>query len=204
MPTDLLQPVYDPEGYLAFLGRITPEKGVEAAIRIARAANMKLRIAAKVPRESSQYFNEEIQPQLGDGLIEFVGEVRDAEKQQFLGNAAALLFPIGWPEPFGLVMIEAMACGTPVIAFRRGSVPEVLQHGLSGFVVDDEAGAIAALSQIRAFDRRQVRGAFESRFVVRRMTQSYLRIYEELISGCPSTLHHTARTGTGVRLVPTS
>lgn len=201
MPPDLLHPVYDPGGYAAFLGRITPEKGVDAAIRIARAANVKLRIAAKVPRDGSQYFKEEIEPQLGDGLIEFVGEVRDGEKQEFLGNAAALLFPIRWPEPFGLVMIEAMACGTPVIAFRHGSVPEVLEHGLSGFVVEDEAGAVAALSQIRMFDRRQVREAFESRFVVRRMTESYLRVYDEVISGCPFTPDRTALTESGARRV---
>jgi glycosyltransferase involved in cell wall biosynthesis len=124
MPPDLLRPCYGPEGYLAFLGRLSPEKGAEAAIRIARHAKMPLRISAKIPRDGSRYFREKIEPQLDD-QVRFVGELKDPEKQQFLGRATALLFPIEWPEPFGLVMIEAMACGTPVIAFRRGSVPEV-------------------------------------------------------------------------------
>jgi glycosyltransferase involved in cell wall biosynthesis len=182
MPPDLLRPCYKPEGYLAFLGRLSPEKGAEAAIRIARQAKLPLRISAKVPRDGSRYFTEKIKPEL-DSQIRFVGELQDAEKQEFLGNAAALVFPIDWPEPFGLVMIEAMACGTPVIAFRRGSVPEVVEHGTSGFVVDNEAEAVAALSKIGNLDRHNVRGAFERRFITRRMTGDYLRTYEALLNG---------------------
>ena len=176
MPCDLLRPCYEPEGYLAFLGRLSPEKGAEAAIRIAREAKMPLRISAKVPRDGSRYFKEKIEPEL-DHQIRFVGELRDSEKERFLGKATALLFPIEWPEPFGLVMIEAMACGTPVIAFRRGSVPEVLEHETSGFVIDGETEALAALSRIEHLDRRQVRQAFERRFTTRRMTHDYLRTY---------------------------
>lgn len=182
MPRDLLRPCYEPEGYLAFLGRLAPEKGAQAAIRIARQANMPLRISAKVPRDGSRYFHEKIEPELDD-QIRFVGELRDPEKEGFLGKAAALLFPIDWPEPFGLVMIEAMACGTPVIAFRHGSVPEVVENEISGFVVDGEADALAALSQIERLNRRQVRQTFERRFTTRRMTNSYLQTYAGLLEG---------------------
>jgi glycosyltransferase involved in cell wall biosynthesis len=181
MPSDLLRPSYKPKGYLAFLGRLTPEKGGDAAIRIARQAKLPLRISAKIPRDGSRYFRERIEPQL-DEQIRFLGELKDPEKEQFLGGATALLFPIEWPEPFGLVMIEAMACGTPVIAFRRGSVPEVVEHGVSGFIVDNETEAIAALSRINGLDRHQVRQAFERRFITRRMTDDYLRIYRTLLN----------------------
>lgn len=180
MPADLFRPCYAPEGYLAFLGRLSPEKGAETAIRIARQANIPLRISAKVPRDGSRYFKEKIEPELDD-QIHFVGELGDAAKEKFLGNAAALLFPIDWPEPFGLVMIEAMACGTPVIAFRRGSVTEVVEHGGSGFVVDAEPEAVAALARIGDLDRRQVRQAFERHFTARQMTENYVRTYEELL-----------------------
>ena len=180
MPPDLLHPCYEPEGYLAFLGRLSPEKGVESAIRIARQANMPLRISAKVPRDGSRYFKEKIEPQLDD-QIHFVGELRDPEKEHFLGKAVALLFPIEWPEPFGLVMIEAMACGTPVIAFRRGSVPEVVEHEISGFIVHNEAEAATALSGSGRLDRHQVRQTFERRFTTRRMTENYVRIYRALL-----------------------
>jgi len=159
---------------------LTPEKGAEAAIRLARGANMPLRIAAKVPRDASRYVKERIEPHIDGELIRFIGEVRDEQKQAFLANASALLFPIEWPEPFGLVMIEAMACGTPVIAFRRGSVPEVVEDGTSGFVVDGEVEAAAALSRIEDLDRRHVRQAFERRFATRRMTEDYRRIYRKL------------------------
>ena len=141
---------------------------------------MPLRIAAKVPRDAARYVKEKIEPHFDGELVRFVGEVRDQQKQAFLANASALLFPIEWPEPFGLVMIEAMACGTPVIAFRRGSVPEVVEDGTSGFVVDDEAAAAAALNRINDLDRRLVREAFERRFTSRRMTEEYLRIYQKL------------------------
>ena len=181
MPPDLLRPCYEPDGYLAFLGRLSPEKGAGAAIRIARHAKMPLRISAKIPRDGSRYFREKIEPQL-DEQIRYVGELKDLDKQRFLGGAGALLFAIEWPEPFGLVMIEAMACGTPVIAFRRGSVPEVVENGASGFIVDDESEAVAALSRIDRLDRHQVRQAFERRFLTRRMTDDYLRIYRKLLN----------------------
>jgi glycosyltransferase involved in cell wall biosynthesis len=192
MPPDLLRPSYEPGTYLAFLGRLTPEKGAEAAIRIARQANLPLRISAKVPRDGSRYFKEKIEPQL-DENIQFVGEVNDAQKQHFLGKAVAMLFPIEWPEPFGLVMIEAMACGTPVIAFRRGSVPEIVQHGISGFVVDNDTDAVAALNEINTLSRFQIRQAFERRFTTRRMTEDYFRIYRTLLNRTESELpaiHH--------------
>jgi glycosyltransferase involved in cell wall biosynthesis len=180
MPPDLLRPCYEPESYLAFLGRLAPEKGAETAIRIARRANMLLHISAKLPRDGARYFKEKIEPELDD-QIQFVGELGDAAKEQFLGKATALLFPIDWPEPFGLVMIEAMACGTPVIAFRCGSVPEVVEHEISGFVVEGEAEALAALRQIKYLDRYQVRQSFERRFAARLMTDSYLRTYDALL-----------------------
>src|SRR5215216_6062857 len=179
LPADLFRPSYEQGSYLAFLGRLTAEKGPESAIRIARAAGMPLRIAAKLPRGERRYFKEHLEPQIDGTQIRLVGEVNDKEKQPFLAGAAALLFPIEWPEPFGLVMIEAMACGTPVIAFRSGSVPEVIEDGTSGFVVDGEVEAAAALSRIEDLDRRHVRQAFERRFATRRMTEDYLRIYRK-------------------------
>jgi glycosyltransferase involved in cell wall biosynthesis len=180
MPPELLRPCCEQEGYLAFLGRLSPEKGADAAIRIARQAKMPLRIAAKLPRDEFRYFKEQIEPQL-DSQIRFLGELGDAEKQQFLGKAVALLFPIDWPEPFGLVMIEAMACGTPVIAFRRGSVPEIVEHGTSGFVVDGELEAVAAAATLKWLDRHQVRQSFDRRFTVRQMTENYLQTYNMLL-----------------------
>jgi len=181
MPPTLLQPRREREGYLAFLGRLAPEKGADRAIRIARRVNIPLRIAAKLPREASQYYKDKIQPELDGRLVQFIGEVRDEDKEEFLGNAAAMLFPIDWPEPFGLVMIEAMACGTPVIAFRRGSVPEVIEDNVSGLIVEDEAGAIIAVGRIQDLDRDRVRDAFERRFTTRRMTEDYLTVYQRLI-----------------------
>src|SRR5262245_46655857 len=154
LPADLLKLSDQPEGYLAFLGRITREKGPDIAIRVARAAGLPLRIAAKIPRAENRYFNETIKPLLDGNDVRFIGEVNDRQKQAFLGNATALLFPIDWPEPFGLVMIEAMACGTPVIAWPRGSVPEVIEDGVTGFVVHSDAEAIDAIGRIRCLDRR--------------------------------------------------
>jgi len=181
LPADLLPFSPRHSGYLAFLGRISPEKGPDAAIRIARAAGMPFRIAAKVDKEDRGYFDAVVRPMLdGEPGVEFVGEISEAEKAEFLGGAAALLFPIRWPEPFGLVMIEAMACGTPVVAFNRGSVPEVLGEGVSGFIVEDEAGALAALRRIGELDRAAVRRAFEARFAARRMAQDYLALYRRL------------------------
>jgi glycosyltransferase involved in cell wall biosynthesis len=185
MPTKCLAPEYAPGAYLAFLGRITPDKGPEPAIRIARASRLPLRIAAKVPRAEEGYFKERIAPLVDGDRVQFVGELGQEKKQEFLGGAAALLFPIDWPEPFGLVMIEAMACGTPVIAFRRGSVPEIVDDGLSGFVVDDEPAAVAAVGCLDRLDRRKVRAQFQRRFSATRMARDYVTQYEALIQGHP-------------------
>jgi glycosyltransferase involved in cell wall biosynthesis len=180
LPIDAFRPSYARGSYLAFLGRITAEKGPEAAIRIAQAVRMPLRIAAKIPRAEHGYFNEKIKPMIdGDG-VELIGEVNEQTKQDFLAGAAALLFPIDWPEPFGLVMIEAMACGTPVIAFPAGSVPEVIQDGITGFIVEDEAQAIQAVGKIRDLDRHGVRAQFEQRFTAKRMAEDYIRHYRSL------------------------
>ncbi len=181
LPLDLYRYQSSPSDYLAFLGRISPEKGIDEAIDIARQTGRKLKIAAKVDAVDEQYFAEIIQPLLGQPGIEFIGEITDAQKQDFLGNAAALLFPINWPEPFGLVMTEAMACGTPVIAYNRGAVSEVMEHGVTGYIVDTMQEAIAAVSNLDAIDRQQCRQVFEQRFSSRRMTQDYLRLYEQQI-----------------------
>jgi glycosyltransferase involved in cell wall biosynthesis len=183
LPADLYRPSYEQGSYLAFLGRLTAEKGPETAIRIARAAGMQLRIAAKLPRGESRYFKERLEPQIDGEQICLIGEVNDEAKQTFLAGAAALLFPIDWPEPFGLVMIEAMACGTPIIAFPSGSVPEVIDEGVTGFVVDDEAQAIKAVQQLREIDRRRVRGRFEKRFTAGRMVTDYLKQYHSMLNG---------------------
>src|SRR3954464_5632427 len=180
LPTGLFRPSFEAGSYLAFLGRLTAEKGPEAAIRIARAAKMPLRIAAKVPRGERGYFKEKLEPQINGDQVRLTGEVNDETKRQFLANAAALLFPIDWPEPFGLVMIEAMACGTPVIAFSSGSVPEVIDDGITGFVVRSEAEAVEAIGRVSELDRRRVRSHFEKRFTTRRMAQEYLHHYEGL------------------------
>ena len=169
-------------GYLAFLGRICPEKRPDHAIAIARRAGLPLKIAAKVDRVDQAYFDEVIRPLLQDPLIEFVGEIGEHEKGAFLGGARALLFPIDWPEPFGLVMIEAMACGTPVIAYRRGSVAEVIEDGWTGFIVDDVAGAVAAVDDLDRLDRGMIRARFEQRFTARRMAKDYVAAYDALES----------------------
>ncbi len=167
--------------YLAFLGRISPEKRVDRAIEIARRVGMPLRIAAKVDKVDQHYFEEQIRPLLDDPLVEFIGEINEHEKDEFLGNAYALLLPIDWPEPFGLVMIEAMACGTPVIAFRLGSVPEIIDDGLTGYIVDDVTAAVAAVEKIASINRQHCRLIFEERFSARRMAKDYVRVYSEVI-----------------------
>ncbi len=174
---------FHPRGgdYLAFLGRVSPEKGVDEAIEIARAAGKKLKIAAKVDKADQEYFETVIRPKLDYPLIEFLGEIGYPEKNEFLGNAAAVLFPINWPEPFGLVMIEAMASGTPVIAYPRGSVPEIMKDGISGFIVDNVETAVRAVQDIGEIDRAQCRKYFESRFTDTRMADDYLAIYERLV-----------------------
>jgi glycosyltransferase involved in cell wall biosynthesis len=180
LPRALLAPGAGGGGYLAFLGRISPEKGVDAAIRIARRAGMPLRIAAKIEKIDIAYYEQVIEPLLEQPGIDFVGEIDEARKARFLGEAAALLFPIDWPEPFGLVMIEAMACGTPVIAFARGAVPEVLRDSVSGWIVDGEAAAVQALGQLPDFDRVACRGEFEARFTAERMAREYLEAYRRV------------------------
>jgi glycosyltransferase involved in cell wall biosynthesis len=167
-------------GYLAFLGRTSPEKGLDQAIEIAKHAGMPLKIAAKIDRVDVAYFESVIKPLLDHPLIEFIGEIGYPEKNVFLGNAAALLFPINWPEPFGLAMIEAMACGTPVIAYQRGSVPEVIQEGVTGFIVSDLESAVGAASRLGEIDRNICRRYFEQHFDAGRMAQDYLNIYQRL------------------------
>jgi glycosyltransferase involved in cell wall biosynthesis len=168
--------------YLAFLGRICPEKRVDRAITIAKRVGMKLKIAAKVDPVDREYFENVIKPLLDDPLIEFIGEIGDQDKAEFLGNAYAMLFPIDWPEPFGLVMIESMSCGTPVVAYRRGSVPEVIDHGLTGFIVDDEDEAVTAVRRASMLDRLLVRQRFEERFSVERMVAGYRAIYDDALA----------------------
>ena len=166
--------------YLAFLGRASPEKGLERAIEIARLAGMRLRIAAKVDSADEQYFRARVAPLLRHPLIEFVGEVDEATKPTLLGNARALLFPIDWPEPFGLAMIEAMSCGTPVIAWPHGSVPEIVEHGVNGMIVDSVDAAVAAVHDINRLDRERVRQRCEERFSASRMARDYLAVYRSL------------------------
>ena len=164
-----------------FSGEYSPEKGLEDAIEIAYRAGMQLKIAAKVDPADTEYFENKIKPLLTKGRVDFIGEIGHDEKNEFLGNAAAFLFPIQWPEPFGIVMIEALACGTPVIAYRRGSVPEVLQHGVTGFIVDDVDGAVDALEKLEQIDRRACRKHFERHFSDERMAAEYLSIYKKLV-----------------------
>jgi glycosyltransferase involved in cell wall biosynthesis len=180
MPRDLLRPVPAEKTCLAFLGRISPEKGIESAIHIAAAAGMALRVAAKIGEEDSSYHASVVAPLLAGDAVDFIGEIDDAQKPAFLSSAHALLVPIDWPEPFGLVMIEAMACGCPVIAFRRGSVPEVVEDGLTGFIVDDVAGAVAAVARLPELDRAAIRRRFEERWTARRMAEDYLSLYRRL------------------------
>jgi glycosyltransferase involved in cell wall biosynthesis len=180
LPENLLTKGGGRGGYLAFLGRISPEKAPDAAIRIAAKSGMTLKIAAKVDRVDEQYFKTTIEPLLSQGNVEFIGEIREDQKQQFLGDAAALLFPIAWREPFGLVMIEAMACGSPVIGFENGSVREVLEDGVTGFIVHTEEQAVDAVKQIGTLSRERIRAEFERRFTAHRMAQNYLNLYARL------------------------
>ena len=183
LPLDLYRSFPTGGGYLAFVGRISPEKRVDRAVEIARRLGMPLKIAAKIDGKDRDYYENDIKPLFAHPLIEFVGEIGEREKNEFLGNAAALLFPIDWPEPFGLVMIEAMACGTPVVAFRCGSVPEVMRDGVSGFVVDTIEHAVAATARAIELPRAGVRAYFEERFSAPRMAQDYVAIYEAMIEG---------------------
>jgi glycosyltransferase involved in cell wall biosynthesis len=186
LPADLYTFQEKSGEYLAFLGRISPEKRTDVAIEIAKRVGMPLKIAAKVDKVDQEYFDTTIRPLLDYPQIEYVGEIGEGEKNGFLGGAYALLFPIDWPEPFGLVMVEAMACGTPVIAHRHGSVPELMEHGRTGFIVDTVAGAVKAVKRVASLSRKECRGVFEERFTATRMAYDYLKVYEELIRG-PST-----------------
>jgi glycosyltransferase involved in cell wall biosynthesis len=181
VPENLLTPRPIAPSYLAVLGRIAPEKGVDQAIRIAIRCGIPLKIAAKVDRADQEYYDEIIRPMLEHPLVEYIGEISDREKSDFLSGAIGLLVPINWPEPFGLVMIEAMACGTPVIAYNRGSVPEIVEEGLTGYVVEDEIGAVSAVHRLAQLDRGTVRKQFEIRFTARRMAVDYLAAYQSLM-----------------------
>jgi glycosyltransferase involved in cell wall biosynthesis len=181
LPEKLLMPQPTTPGYLGVLGRIAPEKGVDRAIKIALRCGIPLKIAAKVDRADQDYYDEIIRPLMDTPLVEYIGEISDHEKSDFLSGAIGLLVPIDWPEPFGLVMIEAMACGTPVIAYNRGSVPEIIDEGLSGFIVEDETSAVAAVNRLPLLDRGAVRKQFEARFTARRMALDYLASYRSLM-----------------------
>jgi glycosyltransferase involved in cell wall biosynthesis len=184
--------------YLAFLGRISPEKAPDAAIRIAAQAGMPLKIAAKIDKEDEDYFEAKIEPLLSQTHVEYIGEIGEHHKSEFLGNAAALLFPIAWREPFGLVMIEAMACGTPIVAFNHGSVPEVLEHGISGFIVESEHEAADVIRDIRGLDRDRVRAEFDRRFTAQHMAQNYLKLYSRLAkTRSPAAPLHARNAATG-------
>jgi glycosyltransferase involved in cell wall biosynthesis len=181
LPQNLLRFRPEPGEYLAFIGRFSPEKRADRAIEIARRAGLPLKLAAKVDAVDKAYFETEIKPLLDDPLIEYVGEIGEDEKDEFLGNAYALLFPIDWPEPFGLVMIESMACGTPVIAYRNGSVEEVMEEGRSGFMVSTLDEAVEAVRRVANLDRAECRGVFDRRFTAAQMAADYLRVYERVI-----------------------
>jgi glycosyltransferase involved in cell wall biosynthesis len=181
LPEDLLTPQPVKPSYLAVLGRIAPEKAIDRAIRIAKRCGIPLKIAAKVDKADQEYYEEVIEPLIDPPHIEYIGEISDREKPDFLSGAMALLVTIDWPEPFGLVMIEAMACGTPVIAYNRGSVPEIVEEGITGFIVEDETSAVSAVGRISQLDRRKVRSRFEERFTARRMAKDYLAVYRSFM-----------------------
>jgi glycosyltransferase involved in cell wall biosynthesis len=194
LPEDLYQFHESPGSYFAFLGRISPEKRVDRAIEVAKRVGVPLKIAAKVDKIDVEYFETAIHPLLDHPLIEYVGEIGEGEKDEFLGNAGALIFPIDWPEPFGLVMIEALACGTPVIAFREGSVPEVLTHGVDGWIVSTLEDAVEAAAST-SIDRRRCRETFERRFSASRMAADYLAAFERVMAGVSAERPATPDTG---------
>jgi glycosyltransferase involved in cell wall biosynthesis len=180
LPENLLRPKPVEPSYFVFLGRIAPEKGVDRAIQISQHCGRPLKVAAKVDNTDREYFEEKILPMMKSAQVDYVGEINDVYKSEFLSGALALLVPIDWPEPFGLVMIEAMACGTPVIAFNRGSAPEVIEDGLTGFIVEDVQGAIGAVDRLDHLSRAAIRRRFEQRFTARRMAQDYLAAYRSM------------------------
>jgi glycosyltransferase involved in cell wall biosynthesis len=182
MPENLLTPQTSKHDYLAVLGRIAPEKGVDRAIKIAMRCGIPLKIAAKVDRADQDYYDQLISPLItGNPLVEYIGEISDKEKSEFLSGAMGFLLPIDWPEPFGLVMIESMACGTPVIAYNRGSVPEIIEDGLTGFIVEDEISAVGAVKRLTQLSRTAIRKRFEERFTARRMALDYVAAYRKLM-----------------------
>ncbi len=183
LPRDLYTFSDTPDDYLVFLGRVSPEKRLDRAIRTAERVGMPLKIAAKIDAADVEYFKEVIEPMMDNPFVEYLGEVNDREKNELLGGARALLFPIDWPEPFGLAMIEALACGTPVIASPRGSVPEIIEDGLTGFIVDNLDAAVCAVEQVGSLSRRACREAFETRFTDDRMARDYVALYEQVLSG---------------------
>lgn len=181
LPPELYSYRAEAGDYFAFIGRISPEKRVDRAIDIARQCGTRLYIAAKIDQADQAYFDEQIKPLLHDPRIEYIGEIGEREKRELLGHATALLFPIDWPEPFGLVMIEAFACGTPVIAYRHGSIPEVMEDGVTGFVVTNQEEAIAAAHRVGALDRERCRAVFERRFTAAHMAENYLAVYRRVL-----------------------
>jgi glycosyltransferase involved in cell wall biosynthesis len=191
LPADLYSLRTSPGSYLAFLGRICPEKRVDHAIEIAKRVGIPIKIAAKIDVVDEEYFKSTIRRLLDHPLVEYIGEIGERDKGDFIGNAHAVLFPIDWPEPFGLVMIEAMACGTPVIAYRMGSVPEIIDEATTGFIVGDLDAAVNAVGRIRSLDRVICRRVFEERFTARRMASDYLNIYEQVMqqNGPSSTIN---------------
>jgi glycosyltransferase involved in cell wall biosynthesis len=199
LPEHLYKAQERPGKYLAFLGRISPEKRVDRAIEIAKRVGMPLRIAAKIDAVDREYFHSKIEPLFSNPLVEYIGEISEREKSEFLGNAYALLFPIDWPEPFGLVMIEAIACGTPIIAYRMGSVPEIIDEGITGYIVDNVDDAVAAVQRAASLNRRICRRVFEERFSARRMCLDYLELYKGLCDRTPR--RDVASAGEGVPLV---
>lgn len=180
IPERLLAPTGAGPSYFAFLGRIAPEKAVDRAIRIAEQCRIPLKIAAKVDKVDREYFERDIRPLLDSPWVDFIGEITDRQKPDFLSGAIALLAPVAWPEPFGLIMVEAMACGTPVIASRMGAIPEIVEDGVTGFTVTNEAEAIAAVKLLPQLSRTQIRHGFEKRFTARRMANEYVDIYEAM------------------------
>ncbi|MES0037460.1 glycosyltransferase family 4 protein [Mesorhizobium sp. M0046] len=202
LPRDLLPFHPNTSGYLAFLGRISPEKGPETAIEIAARAGIPLKIAAKIDKVDQSFWKERVEPQvLRHSNVEFIGEIDERQKADFLGNAKALLFPIDWPEPFGLVTIEAMACGTPVVAFRRGAVPEIIDDGVSGWIVDTVEEAVGALRRIDSLERARVRQTFETRFTVERMCSDYVALYRALTSGRADAVDPTNELSRNIAMV---
>jgi glycosyltransferase involved in cell wall biosynthesis len=196
LPAGLLKLSEGPGKYLAFLGRISPEKRLDRAIAIAKQVGIPIRVAAKIDPTDEEYFEERIRKMMDSRLVDFIGEINEDEKQDFLGNAIALLFPIDWPEPFGMVLIEAMACGTPVIAYKRGSVPEIIDHGTTGFIVQNLEQAAEAVRRTSTLDRSEIRRVFEQRFTVERMCSDYLKVYENIMRDASGKQSRGSKEGT--------